>query len=98
MEIIFGDEELKELYTKGKSKIYNKDIINGFFRKMAIFRQIKDEKELYAMNSLHFEKLNNYPKWEYSIRINQKRRIVFNIHLNWEQKIISIEELSNHYS
>jgi plasmid maintenance system killer protein len=47
---------------------------------------------------LNFEKLHNYPKWDYSIRINDKRRIIFNINIDWELKVISIEELSNHYS
>jgi len=43
------------------------------------------------------EKMKNYNKWDYSIRVNKSYRIIFNI--VWaEIKIIEITDLNNHYN
>jgi len=47
---------------------------------------------------LHFEKLSNYRRGAYSIKVNDQRRIIFDIINKDEVKIIEIQELSDHYN
>lgn len=96
MEIVFSDKDLENLYITGFSKTYSKEVILWFFKKVLILKNIKTEQELRNLKSLHYEKLNNYSKWNHSIRINDKYRIIFNI-LEREVKIIEITDLNNHY-
>ncbi len=96
MKIIFTDNELKNIYINQYSKYYNKEIINSYIKKIDQLKSMIDINDLYSFKSLNFEKLINYKKWNYSIRINNKWRLIFNI-LNKEIIIIEITELSNHY-
>jgi plasmid maintenance system killer protein len=62
MLVLFADQELEDLFTTGKSRKYNQEIVKGFIKKIITLRNILDEKELLPWKALNFEKLHNYPK------------------------------------
>lgn len=95
MEVEFASRSLYDIYTLWISAKYPKDVVIGFIKKVRILVRVSSEFDLNSVRSLHFEKLSNYALWNYSIRINRKRRIIFNI--LWKE-VISITEISNHYS
>ena len=84
------------LYNTGVSKDYPQDIIQRFIDRVDYMMQCNSPITLIGIRSLHFEKLKNYSQWTYSIRVNKKRRIIFDI-IQDEIQIIAINELSNHY-
>lgn len=97
MIVVFENKSLELLYTQWIWVWYHPDIISWYIRKITFLMQARDERDLKNFQSLGFEKLRSYPKWGYSIRINKKRRIVFDIIYQGKTKIINITELSNHY-
>jgi plasmid maintenance system killer protein len=96
MKVLFTDKKLEVLYNTGISKDYPADIIQRFVDKVDYIMQCDNPVTLITIRSLHFEKLKNYSQWTYSIRVNRKRRIIFDI-IQYEIQIIAINELSNHY-
>ncbi len=97
MQLVFKDEKLEKLYNSWKSKKFSKIIVIKFIQKINILKNICSINDLKNLKSLNFEKLNNYKKWDYSIRVNKSYRIIFNIVWN-EIKIIEVVDLNNHYN
>ncbi|WP_440592451.1 type II toxin-antitoxin system RelE/ParE family toxin [Schlesneria sp.] len=98
MDVEFADADLNDLETNPCAvSAWAQAIVRSFRRKMRIIRDAFDERDLRALKSLHFEKLNR-PRREaevYSIRLNDQWRLTFNI-LKTEPKhtirIIAIED------
>lgn len=96
MIIKFADKELELIFTTWKSKKFNNDLVYTYVKKVILIQEAQNENDLRNLKSLHFEKL----KWnnsEYSIRLNDKYRLIFEINKHWEIKIILITKISKHY-
>lgn len=87
----------KLIFFTWKSVKFSKNIINWFIKKIIIIQSSKNKQDLYKLKSLNLEKLSNYSKGDYSVRINKQYRIVFNILSANIIKIAEINELSKHY-
>ena len=62
-------------YTGG----FADNIVRAFRMRMQAIRAAKDERDLRALKSLRFEKLKGSRKHQYSMRLNQKFRLIFEI-------------------
>ena len=102
MIIIFTDNYLEELSKDerlpGKQK-FSDEIIKAFRMRIFQIKNAKSSHDLRNIKSLHFEKLKEKRyDGKYSIRLNQAYRIIFGINKQGNVEVISIEEISNHYS
>lgn len=97
MIVVFADKKLEMLYTTWKWFWYHPEVISWYIKKITFLIQAKDERDLVSFSSLGFEKLKSYKNWKYSVRINKKRRIIFDIISYEKTNVIYIRELSNHY-
>jgi toxin HigB-1 len=80
METEFDTQELYDLYTKRDfSAGYGKEIVKGYRKRIQIIKAAKDERDLYAIKSNHFEKLKGDRAHERSLRINRKMRLIVEI-------------------
>lgn len=105
MRVIIEDEYLASIYSRGSSVIgkpkFNKEIEQGFIKRVIQIEQSQNTNNLRMLKSLHFEKLSGNLEGKNSIRINQAYRIIFRIEKdgnNNRVEIICVEELNNHYS
>lgn len=78
MEVIFEDDDLDRLETDprfdgGRSQA----IVKVYRKRLQFFRNMPDERDLYAMRSLNFEKLKGDRSHQYSVRLNDQWRLVF---------------------
>ena len=64
-------------------------------RRIRVLRQCRDERDIRAIPSFHYEKLSGERDGQKSIRINDQWRII--LHVDRECDPIEIE-ISNHYS
>lgn len=96
MEIWFADKKLVKLYKTGKGS-YSEIIIKAFFKKIQQIRSAKNENDLRALKSNHFEKLQGI-KDQYSMRLNDQFRLIIELLDDGSCKIVIIKEISNHYS
>jgi toxin HigB-1 len=80
MEVEFADDDLDRLetellFTAG----FGKDVVRGFRKAMQVIRAAPDERDLYRLKGLHFEKLEGSRSHQRSIRINKQWRLILEI-------------------
>jgi proteic killer suppression protein len=80
MDVEFGDKDLSKLEAdKDFAGGYSAEAIRGFRKVMQVIRAAKDERDFYAMKSLHFEKLKGNRSHERSMRLNKQWRLILSI-------------------
>ena len=90
--------KLKELYTQGKGKErYPQPVFKAFFKRINLIESAKDERDLRALRSVHFEKLKTRPGL-YSMRLEQQYRLEISFEkIETGEKIIWVEKITKHY-
>jgi proteic killer suppression protein len=77
METEFADESLERLENEASfTGGFGQEIVKAFRKRMQMIRAARDERDFYAMKSLHFEKLKGDRQGQYSMRLNQQWRLV----------------------
>lgn len=103
MEILFKEEYLKDLYTKGKSDKkhrYQPQIIKKYIRVVDLMTAVPNVLSLLQYNSLNYEKLKGDKNGLSSVRVNDQYRIEFEERIKDGETvatICNITDLSNHY-
>jgi proteic killer suppression protein len=73
----FEDDRLDRLeidsdYDAG----FERAVVRGYRKLMQVIRSAPDERDFYALKSLHFEKLEGARSHERSMRINKRWRLI----------------------
>lgn len=91
-------EALAKDDIKGKPK-YSKEIIIKFKKTLKILQQMPDTKSLWTLNSLGFESLKGERKDYFSVRVDYRYRLLFEVKQETinVREILIISELTNHY-
>jgi proteic killer suppression protein len=77
MDVIFKDECLDKLEADPAfDGGYSSDIVKAFRKRMQQIRAAADERDLYSLKSLRFEKLKGNRKHQHSIRLNDQWRLI----------------------
>lgn len=104
MIVEFGEEYLRDLYTKGecrdKKHRYRIDVIKRYKRGIDYLKWTSRKEDLFRINSLNFEALKGDKYGRFSIRVNDQYRTEFTLSENADEPILTIckiVELSNHY-
>lgn len=104
MIVEFGEEYLRDLYTKGecsdKKHRYRNDVIKRYKRGIDCLKWAARKEDLFRINSLKSEALKGDRAGRFSIRVNDQYRIEFTMRETADEPILTIckiVELSNHY-
>lgn len=104
MIVEFGEEYLRDLYTKGecnnKKHRYRIDIVKRYKRGVDYLKWASRKEDLFRINSLNFEALKGEKSGRFSIRVNDQYRIEFTLRETSDEPILTIcniVELSKHY-
>ncbi len=96
MKLRFRDRVLERLYTERDfSGGFPKEIVKLYRKRIAMIRAAPDERDFYALKSLHFEKLSGKRKLQRSIRLNERLRLVLEFEGAGKEKtalIVAIED------
>ena len=77
MEVEFDDENLDRLETNARYMGgFSATLVSLFRRRLQTIRGAPDERDLYALKSLHFEKLRGQRNHQHSIRLNDQWRLI----------------------
>jgi len=80
MEVIFANDDLDRLEIEAQfSGNYSQAIIKAFRKKMQAIRAASDERDFYKQRSFNFEELQGKRRGQYSIRLNDQFRLVFEL-------------------
>jgi len=99
VDLQFGNKDLENLYTTGKSRRYQRNVVKKFFLRVQSHKAAKDIYDLWNLRSLQFERHSGFPS-RFSLRINDKYRLELEIHFEDERQtrgLIRILEISKHY-
>lgn len=78
MDIGFRDAKLQQTFVDGKDHArLGTNVFRAFLQKVQILAGAESEADLYAIKSLHFEKLEGKRAGQRSIRLNKQFRLVF---------------------
>ena len=76
MDVEFDDKYLEQVEADARATGgYAAAIVKAFRRRMQMIRAALDEREFYAMKSLHFEKMRSNPNY-HSMRLNDQYRLI----------------------
>lgn len=77
MDVEFADDDLDRLETdRGFSAGFEPGVVKAFRKVMLLIRAAPDERDFYALKSLHFEKLKGERAHQRSFRLNKQWRLV----------------------
>ena len=75
----FADKETEKIYNQIQSKHFPIAIQNAALRKLILIDNAESVEDLRVPPGNHLEKLSGDREGQYSIRINDKYRICFNV-------------------
>ncbi len=97
MRYQFAGKRLEHLYLRGTgSERYPQGVAEAFIRRVRTIEAATDERDLRALKSLHFEKLQG-EKDRYSVRLNKAWRLILTFEKDKDGKIVVIIEINKHY-
>jgi toxin HigB-1 len=71
----FADATLEKV-ENGEGGLVSEAITNAFLRRMQTIRAANDERDFYALKSLHYEKLKGHRDHQHSMRLNDQFRLI----------------------
>jgi proteic killer suppression protein len=97
MNVRYEDRRLERLEIDEKNTGgFGSNVVKAFRRQMNFIRNAVDERDFYAMKSLHFERLSGKRAGEHSIRLNDQFRLVFRIERAPSKTVVIIEIVDYH--
>ena len=98
MEIEFDDDELDRLETDARyiSK-HSATIVSLYRKRLQTIRSAPDERDLYALKSLHFEKLKGQRSHQHSMRLNDQWRLILEFKGKSPNKKIIIMSIEDYH-
>ncbi len=96
MRFKFKKEKIADLYTEEKNAHKYPNVIDDFFDAMSTIAAAKDERDLYALQGFHFEKLKGRPR-ERSLRLNKQWRLIVSIEEDEEGRYLLIIDIADYH-
>ncbi len=98
MRFVFKNRAVELLYTERKDAYnYPPEVINGFFRIMAVIRNARDERDLRAMRSLNYEALKGKRQHQNSLRLNQQWRLIVERQEDEEGRLLWVIDIEDYH-
>jgi proteic killer suppression protein len=91
----FADEKLERLYFElHHAAGYGPNVVRAFRKVVGLIKDAVDERDLYEMKSLHYEKLKGNRNHQRSLRLDQQFRLIVVLegHGNKTVAVIGIED------
>jgi proteic killer suppression protein len=98
MRVEFDDPDLDRLetdpdFTAGRGT----EVVRGFRKVMQSIRAAPDERTLYALRGLRFEKLKGRRKHQHSLRINDQWRLIVELRGSGTERRIAIVDIEDYH-
>jgi len=94
----FADKRLERLEIEaGYAAGFGHNVVKAFRKLMPILRSAKDQRDLYAMKSLHFEKLKGARSHQRSLRLNQQFRLIVELVEDHEKMLVVVMGIEDYH-
>ncbi len=96
MKFRFRDKVLERLYhDPGFDGGFPAEVVTRFRKRLMLIANAADERDFYALKSLHFEKLKGKRKRQRSMRLNERWRLIVEFEGSGKEReviIVAIED------
>lgn len=99
MEVDFDDGPCRRLeadlsYNAGLGR----EVVKAFRKRLQLIRAAADERDFYALKSLHFEKLKGDREGQYSMRLNAQWRLILRfVKRAGDKKVVVIVAITDYH-
>ena len=77
MNVRHSDPRLERLEREDVARTkFSRDLVTLYRRRMQLIRAARDERDSYALKSLHYEKLSGWRSYQRSMRLNKRWRLI----------------------
>lgn len=98
MEVRFEDKALARMdVDQDFNGGHDPAIARGFRKLIRFIRASRDERDFYAMRSLHYEKLTRELAGRHSMRINKQWRLILRIEVSEGGKLVVVVSIMDYH-
>ena len=98
MKVEFDDPDLDRLEVDATFNAgYAPAIVRGFRKVMQAIRAAGDERDLYRLKGLRFEKLKGKRQHQHSLRINEQWRLIVELRGEGRDKWVGVVEIADYH-
>jgi proteic killer suppression protein len=98
MLVEFDDPELDRLEVDATFDAgFAPEIVRGFRKVMQVIRAAPDERDLYRLRELRFEKLKGKRKHQHPLRINDQWRLIVELRGEGAGKRVGVVEIADYH-
>lgn len=99
MRVDFEDDDLRRLYEEPDFRLSSigHDLTRAYRKVVGIVVAASDERDLRAMRSLHFEKLEGDRLGQHSLRLNKQWRLIVRLQTTQEGKKVVVIEIVDYH-
>lgn len=99
MEVRFADDRLRRLESDPtfRAREFGDDVVRSYRKKLQFIRAAADERDLYQMKSLHFEKLQGDRAHQRSIRLNKQWRLILELEADAGGKVVVVVKIEDYH-
>jgi proteic killer suppression protein len=98
MEVEFADDALDQLEIDPRATGgFPPAVVKGYRKAMQAIRSAADERDLYALRGLRFEKLKGDRQGQHSLRCNGQFRLIIELHGKGETKKVRVKEIVDYH-
>src|SRR5262245_234525 len=98
MEVEFEDDSLRRLEVDSAfDGGFERAVVRAFRMRMQLIRASVDERAFYALKSLHFEKLKGDGAGQYSMRLNNKWRLIVKLRRAEALKVVVVVSIVDYH-
>ena len=98
MEIEFKDNKLGRLETDPRFTAgFAAGLVSTYRKRIQLIRGIPDERDLYSLKSLHFEKLKGERSHQHSMRLNNQFRLIIELHGKSQEKVVYVFGIEDYH-
>jgi len=98
MRFEFKNKKLTALYTEEKgARKYGAAVVAAFFDVIDVIKNAKDERGLYALKSLRYEKLKGARSHQRSIRLHRQFRLIIERQRDEQGRYLLIIDIEDYH-
>jgi proteic killer suppression protein len=99
MRVEFEDDNLRRLYEEPDFRLstIGHDLTRAYRKIVGIVAAASDERDLRAMRSLHFEKLEGNRLGQHSLRLNKQWRLIVRLKTSQDGKQVIVIEVVDYH-
>ncbi|SOZ14437.1 Plasmid maintenance system killer [Cupriavidus taiwanensis] len=98
MEIEFADPDYDRLeIDAGFTAGFSAPVVKAYRKRLQYIRAAADERDFYALKSLHFEKLKGDRDGEHSMRLNDQWRLILRLERRGGGKLVVVISIEDYH-